>query len=335
MPLKYQSLHRVVRPVKANSLFVVQSEDIILETGTENSEAQQTDIDIQPESPVEGGSEELEASPQADNTEDQELYVDDEPDTTKSNMSQEQAYAAFRKEQEKRKKKNQQLQTEREEKQRIQRELDELKKTVGSMQKGAPPTLESCDFDEALFQQKTREYYANPEPSPAAPEQAPQAQTKVNDEAQFYLYQKEQDIMKVMPSYADAKESVRNHLTSHDEIQDADLAFEFMSDIARQKGVDVAKAIVAIDKRPSIIGELLRAGSNQILIADILEQAAGRVKTRSKKQIDSEPVPKVTNRGPIDHSAAKIQKLREAWVKNPNSRNYQAYKLAKEKTKGN
>lgn len=306
-----------------------------MEFGQENGAESQAEVEIQPESPVEGVSEELEASPQADNTEGQELYVDDEPDATKSNMSQEQAYAAFRKEQDKRKKKNQQLEAEREEKQRIQRELDELKKAVGSIQKGAPPTLESCDFDEAVFQQKTREYYALPESEPATQEGAPQAPTQANEEAQFYLYQKEQDIMKVLPSYAEAKESVRNHLLSHEQIHNADQAIEFMSDLARQKGVDIAKAIVAIDKRPSIIGELLQAGTNQILMADIIEKAAGRVKTRSKKQIDSEPAPQITNKGPIDHSSAQVAKLREAWVKNPNSRNYEAYKLAKDKLKGN
>ena len=107
-------------------------------------------------------------------------------------MSQEQAYAAFRKEKEKRQRKNEELQREKEEREKIQRELDELKTAVGSMKKGAPPTLESCDYDEQLFAQKMKEYYApsQQEPKVNAEVSQPQSSNSANDMAEFYCTKK-------------------------------------------------------------------------------------------------------------------------------------------------
>ena len=62
----------------------------------------------------------------------------------------------------------------------------------------------------------------------------------------------------------------------------------YLSNIARQKGVDIAKVVVAMQKMPHILNDILKAGSNDFAVADILEQAASKVKTREKKRIDFE-----------------------------------------------
>lgn len=301
-----------------------------METGIENADSQQAIEDKQPVEDVKDSTEEAEASSQAEGNSDLELYVDeDDGDQKKPNMSQEQAYAAFRKEQGKRKEKQKIIDAEKERAEKLQRELDDLKGVVGKLTKGEPPTMEDCGFDEVEFQSKTREYYSSKSDDVEIKPDKGSSQT-ANDEAQFYLYQKEQDIMSVMPSYSESKERVREHLEASG-IGNTEQAFEYLSEIARQKGVDIARSIVAIDKNPSIINDLIKAGNSQIITADIIERASSKVKTRSKKSIDSQPEPNLNNKGPIDHSSAQVQKLREAWVANSNKSTYAAYKAAKDK----
>ena len=137
------------------------------------------------------------SSPQTGD-EEMELYIEaegDQTETPKTNMSQEQAYAAFRKEKEKRQRKNEELEAAAKREKELLDRLANLEGTVGGIAKGAPPTLESCDYDEQLFAQKMQEYYAPKSESPKPVEQTNQAaQQHSNDEDDFYLYQKEQEL---------------------------------------------------------------------------------------------------------------------------------------------
>ena len=301
-----------------------------MDTGIDKTELEATEVSTPPAEEAKTPAEEPKPNSQGEGQDEPELYVDDEEgDHKKPNMSQEAAYAAFRKEQKKRKEKQKLIDAEKERADKLQREIDELKTKVGKITKGSPPTMESCGYDEEVFQARTREYY---ESSPDTPTPKPsEHQDQVsNDEADFYLYQKEQDIIQVLPSYSEKKEALKKAMTDRG-IDDTEGAIAFMSNLAMQKGVDVAKAMVAMSERPTIIDELIRAGTNQIAQADIISQAAGRVKTRTKKAIDSQPEPNINNTGPIDSANTQVKQLREAWVKNPTSKNYAIYQAAKSK----
>lgn len=287
---------------------------------------------VQPGDVVVTDSETTEAKPQADDTEQEEFYIEEEADQEQANtgMTKEQSYAAFRKEKEKRQRKNEQLEAEKTEKERLRKELEELKSTVSNITKGKPPTLESCDYDEEVFQQKTQEYYKAPQ---AKTEDKPVTESKKqsNDEADFYLYQKEQDLTQKLPSYTDKKESFVNKLKAQFNEPNPEAALAFLSDMARFKKVDIAKAIFAMESNDSLIAELYQANNNQIVIGDILERAANKVKLRTKKKIDTQPEPEITNSGPIDGSSATVKKLREQWVKDKTTASYNAYIAAKRK----
>jgi len=82
-----------------------------------------------------------------------------------------------------------------------------------------------------------------------------------------------------------------------------------LSEISRQKGLDVAKVIFAMSKSPKIIDAISAAGNNAFAVADILADAEGKVKTRSKKKIDSQPEPDIKSSGAIDNQKAKVKKL--------------------------
>ena len=131
----------------------------------EQSNAQ--DEVIQPEEVVVTDSETTEAKPQAEATEEQELFVDDSSDdqstSHKSEMTQAQAYAAFQKKKKQSAARKEELNASAVREQKLQDELNELKATVGKITKGKAPTLDECDWNEEVYQQKVKDYYLAPE----------------------------------------------------------------------------------------------------------------------------------------------------------------------------
>ncbi len=294
---------------------------------------------IQPVSSVVENTEVNESTPQDSSIEEQELYVDDSSDdqasSHKTEMTQAQAYAAFQKKKKQSAQRKEDLEASTAREHKLQSELDELKATVGSMTKGKAPTLEGCGFDEDAYQNQMKEYYSAPTATSKKKEAAPAATSNpANDEAEFYLYEREQALTKLIPDYEQAKTNVIGSFAQYG-IKDSGAAMSYLANIARQKKVDIAKVVVAMDKMPHILDSIIKAGNNDFAVADILESAAGKVKTRDKKRIDSKPEPELNNNGPIDNSAMTVDKLYTAWRKEPNLANHKRYIAAKNKLKVN
>ena len=294
---------------------------------------------IQPVDSVVENTEANGLTPQDPPIEEQELYVDDSSDdqasSHKTEMTQAQAYAAFQKKKKQSAQRKEDLEASTAREQKLQSELDELKATVGSMTKGKAPTLEGCGFDEDAYQNQMKEYYSAPTATSKKKEAAPVATSNpANDEAEFYLYEREQALTKLIPDYEQAKTNVIGSFAQYG-IKDSGAAMSYLANIARQKKVDIAKVVVAMDKMPHILDSIIKAGNNDFAVADILESAAGKVKTRDKKRIDSKPEPELNNNGPIDNSAMTVDKLYTAWRKEPNLANHKRYIAAKNKLKVN
>ena len=288
------------------------------------------------EQPVESlaaDTEDKTTTPIVENTEEVEIYVDEEGDQEKPKhgMTKEQSYAAFQKEKEKRKRKNEQLEEERAKREQLEREVAELKSTVGKIAKGAPPKIADFDYDDDAYQKAVREYYAiDQKPTEEKKKTASDdGLQQIRDEAEFYLFSSEQELIKKLPDYAEVKEKFNQILTDDLNCPDTDDATAFLSNIAQQSGVDISKAIFAIGKFPELAAELKRAGNNQFALSKTLERAANRVKTRSKQNIDTRPEPDISTNGGIDMTAEKIAKLREKWQKDSTKENYNAYQAAK------
>lgn len=274
-----------------------------------------------------------EDKPQSEASEPQEFYVDEEADQeqAKHGMTQAQSYAAFQKEKEKRKKKQLEIDKGNNERAAMQATIDELQATVGKITKGAPPTLESCDYDEGQFSQKMQEYYSNPS-KPATQEAAkPEAPNKVqNDEAEYNLYQQEQALTKDLPDYEEAKTSFMNTVKTKYGVADPSVTVAMIADISKQTNIDAAKVIYAMNKIPSLIDEL-NSCTNPFAMAKVLEKAATKVKSRVKAPITTQPEPDIQNSGPIDNSAGTIDKLYKAWQEKPTLANHKRYIAAKNK----
>lgn len=283
---------------------------------------------VQPVEVVETKTETTEANPQAEATEQEELYIDeDEGDQQKPiGMTQEQSYAAFQKEKRKRKEKQEQIDKDALEKESLRKELADLKAQVGNITRGEMP--DPYDFDNKEDHYKAlKEWEGSAEPKAAETKQVEQ-QNSADDEAEFYLYQKEQELTKLLPEYQASKDSLLK-IFKDDGMDNPKGAMLFLSNIAQQKGVDIAKAVMTMERIPSLFEDIKRAGTNQFMIGDILEKAANKVKTRTKKPINTQPEPEINSTGAIDGGNEAVNKLRQKWVANPSTQNYNAYQNAK------
>ncbi|AUR85651.1 coil containing protein [Vibrio phage 1.079.O._10N.286.45.E9] len=291
------------------------------------------DTEVKNDQPVEVVATDAEEvnQPQVNDTDDTELYVESEGDQEqpKTNMSQEQAYAAFRKEKEKRQRKNEELEASQKREQELADRLARLESSVGTITKGAPPSLESCDYDEEVYQKAVREYYS---PTQSTVENKPEQKPQDNqsnpalDEAEFYLYQSEQELSKQLPDYEQNKSELVAKMKSQYGATDSTMIQFAM--IAKQAGADIAKANVALNKNPTLLAELSQACTtgNQFAIADVLKKAAAKVQTRQRNPIDTQPEPTINSSGPIDNHAKAVDKARTDWVNASGSDKMQKWK---------
>ena len=147
----------------------------------------------QPDEAVVADAEITEDKPQSEATEQEELYVDeDEGDQEKpTGMSQAQAYAAFQKEKRKRKDKQEQIDKDAIEKDSLRKELTDLKAQVGNITRGEMP--DPYDFDNKEDHYKAlKEWEGTAAPVATDTTKPVEQQNTANDEAEFYLHQKEQ-----------------------------------------------------------------------------------------------------------------------------------------------
>ena len=291
---------------------------------------------VQPEEVVVTDSETTEATPQAEATEEQEFYVEDssgdQETSRKSEMTQAQAYAAFQKKKKQSAERLKKINEDAERIERIERENAELKAAVGKISRGEMP--EPYDYDDKhTYYKALKEWESKGQPSETVKQaESVQEQKPVNDEAEFYLYQKEQELSKAIPAYDDAKDSLINSLKERG-FTNPNGALTFLSEISRQKGLDAAKVIFAMGKSPKIIDAVSAAGNNSFAVADILADAENRVKTRSKKKIDSQPEPDIKSSGAIDNHKKLVAKAKAKWMEDGSIKSFNEYKAAKKAAK--
>lgn len=298
-----------------------------------------TDTEVEVNQPNEVVATDLEATetkPQVEATGETELYVDVEGDQdNQPNMSQEQAYAAWKKEKDKRKKKQELIDKQNEEIQALKSQLTELSGVVSKVSKGPKPKLEDFDYDADAFEKALIEYHSGTQSK--APEvkveesekQKPNQQ--VNDAAEFHLYQNEQEIVKHFNDYDQAKEDVKETFSAYG--VNGDQAINMMARVAEQGNVNVAKVIYAAKKIPGMLTKLAQSNS-EIQLYNLMKEAESKIKTREAKKIDTQPEPEINSSGPIDNSNAAVDKLRKKWQENPTAGNYKLYMQAKAKLKG-
>ena len=283
---------------------------------------------------------EANGSPQTD-IENQEFYVEAEADQEETANSANQSnsdvelHARWVKEKEKRKRKNEELEAEKKRNEEMQRRLDELQGTVAEIKKGPPPTLESCDYNETVYQQKTREYFqpqaAVQQQQEQVSNQAPQQQSNSElEQAEFYLYKSEQELQNKLPDYAQNKSELVQKIKQFGGNEQTVIA---LANIAKQAGVDIAKANVALNKNPSLLAEINQVGGNPFAVADVLKRAEAKVQLRQSKPINTQPEPTINSSGPIDNMAKAVENAKQTWMADNTIESYNKYKALKKAAK--
>ena len=294
----------------------------------------QTEAQSEAQQPTESLVDKVETSDSTPNetpNDEQELYVDDSSDdqsiSHKTEMTRDQSYAAFQKKKKQSAKRKEELEAGAVREQKLQDELKAANAKIESMATVNPPTMDEVGYDEVIYREKMEEYLTKSKPSQQKQSQV----SEVDDQAEFYLYEKELALTKLVPKYDEAKTELLESL-SNNGIK-PEKGMNYLSNIARQKGVDIAKVVVAMQKMPHILNDILKAGNNDFKVADILEQAASKVKTREKKRIDSKPEPEISNSGPVDNIEAAKSKAYKTYQENPTLANHKAYLKIKNQTK--
>ena len=295
----------------------------------------------QPNEAVEASLEESQSTPQDSDKGEELFFADDEGDHNQpnSNMTQEQTYAAWRKEQEKRKRKNEELEKEREERERLQREIEELKSQVSTVARGSKPTLASCDFDEEAYEQALDKWYSHGTTKPAQSNNQQTQQSSVQpqhnslegfEDAEFYHHLKSTELKSKLSDYDDYEAKAKQTIGQYG--VDPEQFTVQLAAIAHDAEVDIAKAMYAFGRQPALVQKLSQART-QVQMAKVLKEAAGKIQTRERKALDTKPTPTISGGGTIDNHASAVAKAKEQWMKSGSVTDYQKYKAAKDANK--
>ncbi|QDP50480.1 MAG: hypothetical protein Unbinned6284contig1001_36 [Prokaryotic dsDNA virus sp.] len=203
---------------------------------------------------------------------------------------------AMQKEKAAKRRKTEQLNAEQEKNNRLQKEIDELKAQINPIV-NPKPTLEKFDYDNDRYEKAVNEYYQNQSKQPSSkPQEVEQEQFNEQAfEADYYLRRKEGSIAKVYPKYEQDKSELLDKFTANGGNAET---FTFLSNIASQAKIDIAKANIGLNGSDTLFKELLSAarGDNVFAVADVLKRAENKVKFSTKKSIDTKPEPTINSK---------------------------------------
>ena len=243
-------------------------------------------------------------------------------------------YVRMKKEKEKRKREHEERLKAEAEKEELRRELDELKSRVNPIV-NPKPTLESCDYDNERFEREIVAYYQNGGNEKPKQKAETHEQEQFNEqafEAEYYLKESESNVAKSYPKYSEDKDQLLQKFNANG---GGEQTFTYLSTIASQAKIDIAKANIALNRNNELFSSLVNAASagNQFAIADVLKQAASKVDLRTSKKVDTTPTPDIKNSGPIDNHNAAIAQAKDKWMNSGSVNDFKAYQAAQKAAK--
>lgn len=189
-------------------------------------------------------------------------------------------------------KKDRQRKEERDKRIALEKELAEVSARVNAIEKGPRPS--PYDFDsEEDFYSALDEWNGKGAKAQKQDDQPSQNQTFQNSvDEQVYLELSEEKLTKLVPDYAKQKSGLVEQFKQYGG-NEQNIAH--LTSIGRQRGVDVAKAFVGLNKNPSLVRELSEAYATQnpFALADVLAKAEQKVRLQARKPIDTQPEPDV------------------------------------------
>ena len=290
----------------------------------------------QPDLVVVTETEKIDATPQADATEQNEFYVDVEGDQSNepnSNMSEQQTRAAWKEEKRKRKERTEEANKERERADKLERRLEEMESKVN--QATRPQRPDPLDFDSNEDFDKAYDDWRNHGKTERKSTQQQQEQGfQMSEDQEYHLHQSETNLKKSFKDYDDIKKRVGENLQASLG-GDKTIVMNALSAIAHTFDVDPAKAFLALDKMPGKIEELKKNSNNQAQLGKILRDLEKAVKVRERKSIDSKPEPKIDGGGPVDMTAKQLEDAKKAYYAEPSKSNHAKLQSLRKQIKAN
>ncbi len=300
-----------------------------------------SEVENEVEQPAEAVAAEAEVNPVEPQTGDDEteLYIEEEGDQQDEpkagGMTDEQAKAAFRQEREKRKakaKQNEELQLKLEQQ---AKELEKLKETVGKVTKGPRPSIldyaSDDDFFAALDEWNGKAQEAKPEQQSAKTEAA----IDLSEDQAWHLHKNEEEIKKSFSDYDDVKTEAKNAFKSAG-VDNTELAMKQIAAICHEHDINTGKVNYAIGKFPQYADKLAKAAAtNQAAVRTVLRELEGKVQSRTRKKINSEPEPKIKGNGSVNVGSEAERKAWDAYTNASSGDKIAAYKELQKIRKAN
>ena len=290
---------------------------------------------IQPVNDVVSDAEATEVTPQTEATEETEFYVEVEGDQQEqpNNMSDAQTRAAWKEEKRKRKAKADALREQETLNQKLSDEIQELKSQVAKQSKGPKPDPFDYDTTEEFYTAYDAWQGKGNASVKTKVEDKPQNQgVSLSEDQEWHLHQSENKLKDSFKDYDQAKEDVKSKLTTAFNLPNDNQIMEIIAQLAHTYDADPAKVFYALNVMPSKIDSLVSNQNNLAQIGRILRELDSKVKTRSKKAIDSKPEPVINGGGEVNNTNAEIQKALDKYSETGSNKDFAVYKkLLKQK----
>jgi hypothetical protein len=298
-----------------------------------------SEIEVETEQPVEAVAADTEVKldePQSSDDE-VELYIEEEGEQTDTpkhgELTDAQARAAFFD-------KNRRLKKKTKENDELRRELAEVKriaaeaKTVAEkVTKGPRPSILDYSSDDeyhaAMDKWKGSEKVTNKAPAPAANT----ASVELSEDQAWHLHKNEEELKKSFKDYDDVKVKAVEAFSSAG-VDDASLAMKQVAAVCHEHDIHTGKVNYAIGRFPELAKELVDASNkNQSAVRTVLRKLEGKVQSRTRKKVNSEPEPKLKSNGAVDVGSEAERKAMKDYI--DSGRSAEKYKALQKIRKAN
>lgn len=261
-----------------------------------------TDDSAQPTEAVAAEVEATEATPQAEETEQEEFVIEGEGDQEEKPKDDEvkKRQAAFAERKRKQREAEQKARQERERAERLEAELAELRSKIGTMERGPRPNPDDFYGDPEGFYKALDEWKGADKRQEKTEQQQTAPSYEPDYQAEFAL---EEGSAKLktggITDFDDKVSAVKQTISQLVPGSDPEAIFNGIISIAVNGGVDPAKAAYMIGLKPAeILAEMnsIEApteAARAFKLKSILEREAGKLKTRKKNSVDTQPEPSV------------------------------------------
>ena len=303
--------------------------------GSENISEVESEV-TQPEEAV-AAEAEVNPDEQQSGEEETELFIEEEAEQTEAakehGMTEPQVRAAQKQDRAKWKKERALKQEAEDRANKSDIEKAELLERIAKLESGAekvskgkrPSPLDYSNEDE--FYSDLDKWNGKPAEAKKAPEAAPV--TVLSEDQAYHLDKSERAVKSSFKDYGEVVSKAEEALKDAG-VVNMNGAMNDIAQICHEIDIDPAKVKYALGTFPEEAAKLIQAvNTNPSARNTVLRKLEGKVKTRSRKKITSEPEPKNNSTGAVNVGSEAEKKAKQVWLDDPSIENHRAYRAAR------